>query len=89
VGAGGDLSNREDGESLTERRLSKVAPQRKFNFAEFPFHALRRKGYKEEPQVERRANIVALDDPRYIFSLHGGCSIVLRLTKKGACPICR
>jgi hypothetical protein len=44
--------------------------------------------YKKGPWVERRASIVALDDIRYI-SLYSGCSIVLRLTKKGACSICR
>ena len=31
------------------------------------------KGHEEEPRVERRASIVALDELRYI-SLYGGCS---------------
>src|SRR5215208_2956410 len=68
-----------DGCSLDRRLLFLEPPQGEVHRIYLPRTRMN-KGW-EEPRVERRASIVALDDLRYI-SLYGGCSIVLRLTKK-------
>src|SRR5215208_5251442 len=72
-----------DGCSLDRRLLFLEPPQGEVHRIYLPRTRMN-KGW-EEPRVERRASIVALDDLRYI-SLYGDCSIVLRLTKNRSLP---